>query len=229
MESTFSLGTRMSRMRNVAAVALLLVSAVSAQTKGAGKEQVVWAPPELDCANQQSLRATVTKPIVESFHVGKVRILLEDTELSDVAKLLRAATGRRGDAGDYVEWLCFQGTDSGGRFAMWLESDEIAGGVTDGIAVSRLTIGARVDRRCRVLHPNETVVTNPKPIGLGMKRKDVIQLLGNPSATDGNTMVFEHEHEVRIKNEPYTVNNTVSLLFHNGVVTGIQVWKRTVN
>ncbi len=147
----------------VITVSLVLTCPALAQNKNGLPNQgssVVWQPPTLELPDNLP-EATVRKPIVTALRVGKSQVTLEKTTLSGTQKLLGGTTGHRGDAGDYVEWLCLHGTDANGQWALWLESSEVAGGVVDGFALQRMHSNATPDRRCSTLPEGVTVFTSP--------------------------------------------------------------------
>ena len=218
-------------MHSIAAIVFLIACAASAQSRATAATEagpLIWEPPTINIAKQLPPAAS-PKPIITMLRIGRIDISLEDTELSAAEKSLGAKVGRRGDASQYVAWLCFHGKDSNGRFALWLESSEIAGGVIDGFAVRRIPSTATPDRRWRVLQPDETVMTAPIQVHLGMTKAQVLKVMGQPTAIDGNILIFEHEHNETIRGEPFTADNTVYAQLDNGIAARIQVWKDTTD
>jgi len=95
----------------------------SASSEGA---RVPWQPPAWNFLTEPP-KATVSKEMLVSLQVSNVAIYFEKTKMDDVRVRLRGTIGHSGDAGDYVEWLCFRGTDPKRRWVLWLESGEIDG------------------------------------------------------------------------------------------------------
>jgi len=126
--------------------------------------------------------------------------------LKEVEKNLGGAIGSRGDASEALQRLCFHGSDADGRWALWLESSEMGGGTIDGFALQRIPSKATVDRRCRT---EETQIDLPIRLGIGLTESEVRGILGTPTAKYGNTLVFHHEHQEKVHNEPFTASNTV--------------------
>jgi len=158
-----------------------------------------------------------------------LRIVLETTALADVQKQLGGDIGRRGDGGDYLEWLCLHGSDANGRWALWLESSELGGGDIDGFALQRIDQNAKMDERCRLIGNSDGGIELPGGLRLGLTEMQARSILGKPNATYGRTLLFEHEHEEKLRNEPFTVTNTVYVTILRGVVSTIQVWKDSVS
>jgi hypothetical protein len=213
------------------AVLFAFTSIAVAQNEGnaLGRDvPLIWEPPTLDFP-ETAPESTVPKIMIASFHLANMEITLEETTLDSVKTHLGADMGQRGDASEALQWLCFNGTDANGLWALWLESDEMGGGSVDGFALQRLDNDARVDRRCRMLRKGYGAFGLPIPLRLGMTEMQVRHLLGKPTLRYRNTMMFDHDHQETIHNEPFTVSNTVAVGVRRGVVWAIQVWKVTSN
>lgn len=167
--------------------------------------------------------------MISTVRFESVQITLEQTTLKDVQTRLGGDMGQKGDASEALEWLCFYGTDAKGRWALWLESDEMGGGTVDGFALQRLDRNATADRRCQMVGKNDGRVRLPVPLRLGLTEMQVRNLLGRPTAKYRNTVIFDHEHEETIRGEPFTASNSVAVALRGGVVWAIQVWKTTSN
>jgi len=164
--------------------------------------------------------------MITTLRIGKVPIILEETRLKDVEKNLGGTIGSRGDASEALQWLCFHGSDADGRWALWLETSEMGGGTVDGFALQRIPGKATVDRRCRT---EGAQIDLHIRLRVGLTESEVRGILGAPTAKYGNTLVFHHEHEEQVRNEPFTASNTVYTVLRGGVVWAIQVWKTTSN
>jgi hypothetical protein len=158
-----------------------------------------------------------------------MQIVLEETTLNDVHKRLGAVVGQQGDASTALQWLCFYGSDADGTWALWIESGEMGGGTVDGLALQRLDRNAKPDRRCRMLQEGDGGFDLPISVRLGMTEIQVRDAQGKPTLKYRNTMIFNHEHQESIRNEPYTATNTVAAALRRGVVWAIEVWKVTSN
>lgn len=101
--------------------------------------------------------------------------------------------------------------------------------MVDGFAVQRLDNDAEADRRCRMLRKDDGGFGLPIPIHLGMTEMQVRTLLGEPTLRYRNTVMFDHGQQETIRNELFTVSNTVAVAVRGGMVWVIQVWKDTSN
>ena len=168
----------------------------------------------------------ISKEMIARLRVAKLEITLEQTPLIEVQKKLGGTIGRRGDAGESLQWLCFHGADSEGRWALWLESSEMGGGSVNGFALQRISRKATVDSRCLT---QGVKLDLPVGLGIGLTEMQVRRILGKPTAVYHNTLIYDHEHEETVRNEPFTASNTVAAAFRGRVVWSIQVWKTTSN
>ena len=213
------------------AVLLVIACAASAQNQTGSPDRAglaIWEPPTLDIPDTLS-RATVPKEMIATLRVANLQIILEKTALTNVQKQLGGIIGQRGDASEALEWLCFYGTDSNGRWALWLESSEMGGGAVDGFALQRINRNARPDRRCHGFGKSDGGAELPVALRLGQTETQVREILGKPTIRYGNTLIFDHEHEETIRSEPFTASNTVYIALRRGVVWALQVWKTTSN
>lgn len=220
-------------MSHAITAVLLLVSFTMAAAGTSGDSvgravPLVWEPPTLEFPDVLP-RSTVSKMMISTVRFESVQITLEQTTLKDVQTRLGGDMGQKGDASEALEWLCFYGTDAKGRWALWLESDEMGGGTVDGFALQRLDRNATADRRCQMVGKNDGRVRLPVPLRLGLTEMQVRNLLGRPTAKYRNTVIFDHEHEETIRGEPFTASNSVAVALRGGVVWAIQVWKTTSN
>lgn len=203
-------------------LALLLVATAAAFAQSAG---VVWQPPTLDLPDSLP-KANISKEMITTLRIENVPIVLEKTQLTNVAEILGGTIGSRGDASEALHWLCFHGSDANGRWALWLESDELGGGAVDGFALQQIPKKAKIDRRCAT---KEVRVDLPIRLAIGLTETEARGVLGAPTTKYRNTLVFDHEHEEKIRNELFTASNTVYVVLQSGVVSAIQVWKITSN
>jgi hypothetical protein len=128
-------------MSRIVFALLLATAAAFAQS-----DRIIWQPPTLHLPDTLP-HATVPKEIITSLRVARMQVILEETPLKDVQKTLGGTIASRGDASEALQWLCFHGSDSKGRWALWLESSEMGGGHVDGFAWQRIAEKATLDRR----------------------------------------------------------------------------------
>ena len=217
-------------MQSVLRMAIVLAVTYSGQTRVANEaptpEEIKWQPPTIH--SPLSLpQPTVPREIVSRIRVSKLLVVLEETKMTDVQKRLGGSFGHSGDASEALEWLCYYGADAEGRWALWLESSETAGGAVDGFLLQRLERDTRMDRRCGDLQDGR--IDLPIPLNLGITEKQVQRLLGKPTLKFRNTLVFGHEHAETLHQKPYTASNTVYIALRRGVVWAIEAWKSTLS
>jgi len=215
-------------MKNLAYAALLLLAAwgIAAQSSGgAGAERNVtlWGPPEADWPVESMPKPTVPKEMITKLTVSGWPIELEETELERTRKHFGLAVGARGDASEGLEWVCFQGSDEGGPWSLWLTSGEIDGGTIGGFQWQRVSPGFQVDSRCESLGTQKGVVKLPIRLDLGMAESEVIAKLGPPSGRHHHSAVYSHEHNLTLHNLPYTADNDLLITYDNGRVAMIAV------
>jgi len=189
-----------------------------------GVGRVIWEPPAWNFLHVVP-KATVPKEMLATLRVSDFPVSLEKTKMDDVTIRLGGTIGQKGDAGEFVEWLCFHGTDPGGHWVLWLESGEIDAGTVGSFQWQRLDKGAVLDRRCRMLEG--TGVELPVTLRLGMAESEVLQSLGPPTVRHGDRLIYVHEHEESIRGEPYTSTNIVAIHLRGGTVWAIEVSKTT--
>ena len=154
-------------------------------------------------------------------------VVLEKTEMTDVQKRFGGTFGEEGDAGTSLEWLCLRGGDATGRWVLWLKSGEMDDGSVGSFQWRRVNRAAKFDERCGTLPKTDGRVHLPMALDLGMAEAELLQLLGQPTARRGNTLLYVHEHEGANQKGPFTALNTVSIVVREGRVTAIDVLKVT--
>ena len=212
-------------MRSFLSVALLiLTSAALTQTvkqSDLQRQHSVWEPPEWDFP--QGLKATVSKEMFSTFTLSGVSITFEETSIESVRERLGGKGGQRGDAGDALKWLCFHSRDPADRWVLWLESGEIDGGSVGSFQWQRLSNDDVVDSRCQALGGGS--VTLPLSFRLGAKKAEVLKSLGGPTSTESQRLIYLHEHEGKIKGQPFAVSNIIVVHIRDGLVWAIQASK----
>jgi hypothetical protein len=190
--------------------------------------QLVWKPVSVLRLGVLP-KATVPKPMITKLHVSDLTIVLEQTELEAVQAHFGGEIGSDGDASESLRWVCLYGGDAAGRWVLWLESGEIDGPNVGGSQWRRVRTTAQFDGRCQALPDGNSKVELPIELSLDATENKVLQVLGQPTVRKGNTLIYEHEHEETIHNEPYRSMNTVTVALRHGVVRAIQVTQTTVN
>jgi len=219
-------------MNRIFGVALLCIvtcgafSQVVSRAQNNSDELLVWEPQPLLKIHAYP-PATVPKPMITSLHISNFAIVLEETKLEAAESRFGGQIGSSGDAGDALGWLCLQGSDSAGRWVLWLESDEIDGPYVGSFQWRRVAANVQFDRRCQVLGNVDNEVALPIKLRLGSSESQVLQILGKPTFRKGNTLFYEHEHNRTIRNEPWTSTNTVIIVLRHGVIWALDVDQST--
>jgi len=182
---------------------------------------LVWEPPEWNYP--QELKASVPNEMFSTFGLSGYNVVFEETSIESVQKHVGGKAGKKGDAGDALEWLCFHGADTAGRWVIWLESGEIDGGSVGSFQWQRLSDREVLDSRCHALAGNG--VSLPLSLRLGAKKAEVLKNLGAPTSSDTERLIYLHEHKSTIRGEPFTISNIVVIDIRNEVVWAIRASK----
>jgi hypothetical protein len=209
-----------------AAILLLACWGVPAQSPGGAvpeRKITVWGPPKADWPMESMPKPTIPKEIITRLTVAGWPIELEETELERARMHFGLVVGSRGDASEALSWVCFQGSDEGGPWAIWLTSGEIDGAAIGGFQWQRISPNFRVDRRCKSLDAQQGAVELPIRLHLGMAESEVIAALGPPSGRHHHSAIYYHEHNLTLHNLPYTADNDVLITYDAGKVAMIAV------
>jgi hypothetical protein len=196
--------------------------------RAAGEHPAIWEPPSI-VEFPSSVKPTVVREMITSLKVSGLRIVLEDTKLKAAEKRLGGTIGHRGDAGDSLDWLCLHGTGARGDWVLWLMSGEIDAGSVGGVRWQRVGRVAKIDAKCQMLAEGRRDVELPAALRLGIGEAAVLHALGEPSKRLDNALLYLHEREKTIHNQPYTATNTIAILLRGGAVWAIEVWKSTTS
>jgi hypothetical protein len=208
------------------AVLCLLTSAALAQTGGGSASGLIWKPPRIR-ATHVVPKSTIRKIMVGTVQVSNMKIVLEETKMTDVQARFGGEIGAEGDAGDSLAWLCLRGRDEAGPWALWLESGEMDADSVGSFQWRRVAPDRKFDPRCQRLKDDDSRVRLPISLRLGLSETDLLQTLGPPTIREGNTLLFEHDQDLVIHDEPYTEQNTVIVVMRNGAIWAIEVSKLT--
>jgi len=184
----------------------------------------IWEPPSLDFPEPiVSKIPTVSKTMMTSFRLADMHIILGETTLDSVKARLGRDIGQNDD--ETLHWLCFYGSDTNGHWGLWLEGSALGDGRVDGFALERVGNDAQFDSRCQMLRQEDGGFKLPIPLRLDMTEMQVRNLLGEPTLRYGrNILIFDHGHQEIVRNEPFTVSNSVAVGYQGGVVWAVQVW-----
>lgn len=218
---------RKSILAALLGLCLLLTVALAFATCSSGSpadDGTIWEPPAWNFL-PDLLKATVPHEMLSKIILPGFSINLENTSIRDVASHFNDVIGKRGDAGEFVQWVCLNGGDGAGTWVLWLESGEIEGGMVGSFRWQRLDTGAVLDRRCRKLQ--EGGVALPNHLRLGLTDSEVLKILGPPTVRRSNRFIYVHEHMESIHGQPYTSLNVVAILFRDRLVQTLDVSKLT--
>jgi hypothetical protein len=215
-----------SLMNRTVLIALFwtLTGAASGQIADNSTSGLVWKPSRV-WQSDALPNATVSKEMASKLRVSDMTVVLEKTDMTDVQKRFGGTFGEEGDAGTSLEWLCLRGGDETEQWVLWLKSGEMDDGTVGSFQWRRVNRAAKFDERCGSLPKTDSTVSLPIALNLGMTESKLLQLLGQPTARQGNTLLYVHEHEGAVQNGPFTALNTVSVVVREGRVVAIDVLK----
>jgi len=207
-------------------VCVLLIAISPASSQSSNRHVISWEPSPL-IKEMAMPNASVSKNLMVELHVSGLKVVLEETKLTDVQALFGGTIGQRGDAAESLEWLCYQVSDGGNSSVLWLMSGEIDGGAVGGFEWIEVSESQQIDKRCQKLPAGG--VRLPRNLRLRMKASLIVQEFGKPTRGDGNRLEYVHKEQLRIRNEPYTKINTLHVLLHDKIVLGVEVWMSTTS
>jgi hypothetical protein len=213
-------------MNRTVLIALLwtVTGAASGQIANNSTDGLVWKPSRV-WKSDVLPNATVSKEMAGKLRVSDMAVVLEKTNMRDVQERFGGTPGEEGDAGTSIEWLCLHGGDVAGRWVLWLVSGEMDDGTVGSFQWRQVNRTAKIDERCGSLLKTDSAVYLPIALNLGMTESKLLQLLGQPTARQGDTLLYVHEHEGAAQNGPFTALNTVSVVVQEGRVVAIDVLK----
>jgi hypothetical protein len=201
-----------------------MIGAASGQVANNSPDGLVWKPPRV-WKSDELPNATVSKEMASKLRLSDMTVVLEKTEMTDVQDRFGGTFGEEGDAGTSLEWLCLRGGDATGQWVLWLKSGEMDDGSVGSFQWRRVNRAAKFDERCGRLPKTDGRVHLPIALDLGMAEAELLQLLGQPTARRGNTLLYVHEHDGAAQNGPFTALNTVSVVVRGVRVVAIDVLK----
>src|SRR5438552_385000 len=177
--------------------------------------------------------ATITQDFVTSVRLGSESIVLEETGLDSLRLRLGAGLIRqRGDAASSLEWLCVHAATGENRWLLWLESGEMAAGTVNRFHVLAVPSAASIDRRCSSLSARSGTIELPGRVALGLSASALRQLLGQPSAVAGDTLVYHYSRHVidsKVSGGEYYIDTMLCVVMTHGRVVQIAGWRATTS
>ncbi|MGZ5202421.1 MAG: hypothetical protein ACXWC4_21890 [Telluria sp.] len=169
--------------------------------------------PDLDRLSSSALAL----PATVSF--GGFKLQLEETSLARFRDAARTGEiGRRGDAGESLDWLCYALDSS---VNIWLSASELSGG-------KRIDLVQLVDsggQRCPVLPRNLRPVTLTDGLAMGVPQERLLQKIGRPSAIRAGWWLYQRTSKVGA----YDRINTFGAHLSNGRIDGLFTLRSTTN
>ena len=177
--------------------------------------------------------ATVTQDFVTSVRLGSESIVLEETGLDSLRLRLGAGPIRqRGDAASSLEWLCVHAANRENGWLLWLESGEMAAGTVNRFHVLAVPSAPSIDRRCSPLSARSGTLDLPGRVALGLSASALRQLLGQPSAVAGDTLVYHYSRHVidsKVSGGEYYIDTMLCVVMAHGRVVQIAGWRATTS
>ena len=139
---------------------------------------------------------------------------------------------QRGDAASSLEWLCVHAATGENRWLLWLESGEMAAGTVNRFHVLAVPSAASIDRRCSSLSARSGTIELPGRVALGLSASALRQLLGQPSAVAGDTLVYHYSRHVidsKVSGGEYYIDTMLCVVMTHGRVVQIAGWRATTS
>jgi hypothetical protein len=172
---------------------------------------------------------SVPKRLVTSLTVSDVKIALDETKLAQVSEHFGGTEGGRGDAANSLGWVCFQGMVGKNQSVLWLMSGEMNADSIGGFQWRLISQGVTVDRRCKSLPSGQAKIELSHGIRVGMTESQLLRVLGQPTKTMKNKLLYVYDKDVSIRNESYSEINLLAVVVRNGTVLAIEAWKSTMS
>jgi hypothetical protein len=139
--------TRQSRLRPTLVAAALGAAAVATAALGAAPTPSAFAPPAWPTGGPAAVAASDP---VHPLNLGRQRVVLEVTELSDLRNTIGAgAVVHQGDGTETLSFLCYTVADAAQPQRLWFTSSELAGNHRiDGIVATELAPGSAPAPQC---------------------------------------------------------------------------------
>lgn len=169
--------------------ALALVGAVVFNTAFAAE----IPPPALP--NIDSVTPSLKASPITNAKLGTLEVHFEKTTLLDVRQSVRLGTiQHHGDAGGSQYWLCYAISHHDRTERLWLSSGEL-GGFNHSIEAFYVADHSRKEKptsSCPELPANFTPVSLLNSLWIGTSSKQLVELLGNPTAIIDNWWIYSY-------------------------------------
>lgn len=203
-------------------IGLLFLIAASTTCSGAVSQRY-WVPPAI---SDESSAIEEGSPLIPELTVGRLKIVLEQTSLSEVQMRLGGKLGRIGDAGGSVRWLCYYSRTSSTPWVLWIEGiSDVHQETVSAFQWERIPQDAEFDSRCQ---PFAGGVALPKDINLGDTASHVRAVLGTPnSSAPTDSLTYGRDRPFKIHGNQCGTVSGVSIATRQNRVEGITVSQAT--
>lgn len=128
-------------------------------------------------------KANIPSVPVEAITVGGLKVVLQNTRLSEVKKAFGGTAMQSGDGSGRADWLCYSTDGSDGQKAnIWFISNALGG--HDFVMMVALEVAGKASPSCEPAPAKLTLPTLPVP-GLGASTADLKAKFGSATAKGG--------------------------------------------
>lgn len=190
---------------------------------------VLWEPP-VPPWPEHLPKATVNREMVGTLQVSGVPVVLEKTTLDELRQRFGGMLGTRGEGGKAEAWLCYRGSNGDRHWIIWLTSGGIEGRTRiNGFQWETLAADENPDSRCQALPKDGAGIQLPVAIYPGMTGEAARKILGQPTVTRSNLLIFLYQHRKSMFRPKPIVQNTMAVAVRDELVQEIDVERITSN
>ena len=160
-------------------------------TAGSVAAQDLPVAPPSPLVDPYGGKAMKKAPVVDNFALGGARGQFQVTSLDKVRAAVGGGVVQKVPGQGLFDYLCYDLPSAGER--VWLAvTDEMGneGDLVDSVTVKPLQSSDPKSRTCPALPARFAPVIVDGGVRLGMSRKDIIRVLGQPSLDTGGWLVF---------------------------------------
>src|ERR1051325_5006928 len=114
-------------MRLLVVSTMILSSAVMLSAQQPRASTTLWEPIPLALRDNVSTPPTLKREMIPNIRIGQLNIRFDETPFRAVEQRFALIRGKRGDAGEFVQWVCLSGSDSTGDWILWFQGAEVNG------------------------------------------------------------------------------------------------------
>lgn len=220
-------------MKSKIAIALLMGAVMTAGTQAG-----IWRDDDLLPWQAPFARAYAREVADATFRFvafGKLKIIFEETRLTDVAKAVGAGRiEHQGDAAGSYYWLCYRFEQDGRIAFAGIFANGEMGGTDHKITDVMLTEDApEPAAQCPLLPQKLTPVALDLGLSLGSDRDDFTDTLGPPGSgtpeevQESMSWILDNQIHLPQSPEPWWVGQWVGVMFRNDKATTIRFGQTT--